>query len=211
MDCTSTIIIDPFRFFFVILIQIIEAIKSPSIRDSRYQWRWRMTGGGHNEAKFKAAILGASISQIWDEAKAEWLLHFVYYDPADNRSCRCEHSPINQICVIRNRRNSAIMEVGNVCVKRFLRLLSSRIFSVIKRLQSDVLKSLNPISLDLFKERGVISHSEEQEYLTYWRKRTTLTDEEKIQKLDINQRVLDYVVRETAALIAKARAYDLKV
>lgn len=55
-----------------------------------------MAGGGHNEAKFKAAILALSTSAEWDEAKAEWDLHFVYVDPSD-RACECEHSPIHQI------------------------------------------------------------------------------------------------------------------
>lgn len=170
----------------------------------------RVTGGGHNEAKFKAAILAASIAQDWDEAKAEWELNFVYIDPED-RGCTCEHSPIHQICVIKNRKSSKMLEVGNVCVRRFLRLLSNRIFSVIKRLQSDIQKSLNPASLDLFYDRGVILFDERQEYLSFWRKRTSLSDEQKALKADVNARVLDYVQKETAALIAKARAQGLKV
>ncbi len=47
-----------------------------------------MSGGGHNEAKFKSAILSLSIATEWDEAKAEWELFFVYDDPSD-RSCEC--------------------------------------------------------------------------------------------------------------------------
>ena len=169
-----------------------------------------MTGGGHNEAKFKAAILALSNAQDWDEAKAEWELFFVYEDPND-RACECEHSPIHQICVIRNRKNGNKTEVGNVCVRRFLRLVSSRIFAVIRRLRSDIQKSLNPAALELFRERGVISAGEESDYKEYWRKRTTLDQQQKAQKLQINQRVLDYVDRETAALIAKARAHGIRV
>jgi hypothetical protein len=164
-----------------------------------------MVGGGHNEAKFKAAILQLSTSLDWDEAKAEWDLYFVYVDPT-NRACECEHSPIHQICVIENRKNNAKTEVGNVCVRRFLRLLSNRVFSVLKRLQSDIQKSLNPAALDLFRDRGVISHHECEEYKDYWRKRTALSDYQKDQKADINKRVLEYFVKETAILIAKARA-----
>lgn len=168
-----------------------------------------MTGGGHNEAKFKAAILNLSTSPDWDEAKAEWELFFVYDDPND-RSCECEHSPIHQICVIRNRKNASKTEVGNVCVRRFLRLMSNRIFAVIKRLRHDIQKSLNPKALELFRERGVISIYEEVEYKRYWLKRTTLSDDQKRQKLDINSRVLAYVDRETANLIANARAHGIK-
>jgi hypothetical protein len=169
-----------------------------------------VTGGGHNEAKFKAAILALSLSKDWDDAKAEWQLHFVYEDPND-RACECEHSPIHQICVIRNRRNSNMTEVGNVCVRRFLRLVSSRIFAVIRRLRADINKSLNPASLELFRQRGVITAAEENEYNEYWRKRTSLDKHQRTQKLDINTRVLTYVDRETAALIAKARAHGIKI
>jgi hypothetical protein len=165
---------------------------------------------GHNEVKFKAAILALSTSPDWDGAKAEWDLHFVYVDGSD-RACECEHSPIHQICVIKNRKNSATTEVGNVCVRRFLRLLSNRIFSVLKRLHADIQKSLNPVSLDLFRDRGVISYAEAQEYKEYWRKRTTLTVDQKLQKLDINQRVLNYFVNQTAALVTKARAAGIKL
>lgn len=165
---------------------------------------------GHNEIKFKAAILALSTKSNWDEAKAEWDLDFIYGDSSD-RACECEHSPIHQICVIKNRKNGAATEVGNVCVRRFLRLLSNRIFSVLKRLQDDLQKSLNPASLDLFRDRGVIADAEGEEYKEYWRKRTTLTDDQKKQKLDINQRVLDYFVKEAAALVAKARAAGIKL
>jgi hypothetical protein len=169
-----------------------------------------MSGGGHNEAKFKAAILALSISKDWDEAKAEWELFFVYDDPND-RACECEHSPIHQICVIKNRKNGKSTEVGNVCVRRFLRLFSNRIFAVIKRLRYDVQKSLNPSALELFRERGVITYLEEQEYKLYWRKRTNMSDDQKKQKIDINTRVLLYIDHETAKLIANAIALGIKI
>ncbi|WP_156348524.1 hypothetical protein [Sphingomonas sp. Leaf23] len=168
-----------------------------------------MGKGGHNEANFKAAILGLSVSNNWDEAKSEWQLDFVYIDNSD-RACECGHSPIHQICCIKNQKNSATTEVGNVCVKRFLRLLSNRIFSVLKRLQANNQKSLNPASLDLFRDRGVISYQEALDYREYWRKRTTLTDKQKMQKKDINLRILTYFAKESATLISKAYNAGIK-
>lgn len=167
-------------------------------------------GAGHNELKFKAAILGLSNSQDWDTAKAEWQLHFVYDDRRD-RSCECDHAPIHQICVIKNRDNGNETEVGNVCVRRFLRLLSNRVFSVIKRLRADKTKSLNPESLKLFRRRGVITENEEDEYLVFWRKRTNMTDDQKALKEEVNERVLAYLEQEGARLLARANAHDLRV
>lgn len=168
-----------------------------------------MGNRGHNEANFKAAILELSVASDWDEAKAEWQLHFVYLDYS-KRTCECGHSPIHQICVIKNQKNGAKTEVGNVCVRRFLRLLSSRIFSVLKRLQADIHKSLNPISLSLFRERRVITDKEYEDYKRYWLKRTNLTNDQKAQKIDINRRVLTYFAKETAALVAKASSAGIK-
>lgn len=156
-------------------------------------------GSGHNFKRFVAAILKRSRSQEWLEAKPEWELHAVYNDPSD-RSCECGHQPINQICIIKNLENGSEAEVGNVCVHNFMQLASRRIFAVIKRVQAEVSKSLNPASFDLFVRRGAISQSEAEEYKTYWRKRTNLTDVERRQKLDINKRILKFWDDENARL-----------
>lgn len=164
--------------------------------------------GSHNEAKFKAHILSLSRATDWDDARAEWELQFVYDDGSD-RACVCEHSPIHQICVIRNRDNRNQAEVGNVCVKRFMRIMSQRAFACIKRITADPNKSLNPFSIDLFRRRGVITVSEEADYLEYWRKRTSLTPIQMAQKHDINNRVLAYITNESSRLIALAGAHDI--
>ena len=165
-------------------------------------------GGGHNFEKFKTAILALSNAKEWLEAKPEWELHIVYNDSTD-RQCECGHQPIHQICVIKNRDNSNEAEVGNVCVHNFMQLASRRIFAVLRRVQAEISKSLNPAALDLFLRRGVLSQAEHDEYREYWRKRTNLTDEQRAQKLDINQRVLDYVTAETARLIENFRRKGL--
>jgi hypothetical protein len=96
--------------------------------------------------------------------------------------------------------NGSEAEVGNVCVHNFIQLASRRIFAVVRRVQAEITKSLNPASLDLFAKRGAISHSEAAEYKSYWRKRTNLTDNERLQKLDINKRVLKFWEDESARL-----------
>lgn len=167
-------------------------------------------GSGHNFEKFTAAILRLSLATKWLDAKPEWELHSVYDDPSPDRACKCGHMPIRQICVIRNRDNQNEAEVGNVCVHNFMQLASRRIFSVLKRVRAEVSKSLNPASLDLFRRRGAISAGEEQDYLSYWRKRSNMTDEQRTQKLHINERVLNYASHERDRLIANFAAYGLK-
>jgi len=166
-------------------------------------------GAGHNFQKFTAAILALSVSKEWLEAKPEWELYIVYNDGSE-RSCECGHQPIHQICVIRNRKNRNEAEVGNVCVHNFMQLASKRIFAVLRRVRAEISKSLNPAALDLFHDRGVISDGELDDYKDYWRKRSNMTDAQRRQKLDINQRVLDFVDRETARLIENFRLHGLK-
>jgi hypothetical protein len=112
--------------------------------------------------------------------------------------------------VIKNRENQNEAEVGNVCVHNFMQLASRRIFAVLRRVRAEISKSLNPAALDLFCRRGVLSQGERDDYLDYWRKRTNMTVQQRAQKLDINRRVLDYVDRESARLIAKFKAMGLK-
>lgn len=166
-------------------------------------------GLGHNFKKFVAAIVERSVASEWLEAKPEWVLNTVYDDPSPDRTCECGHSPINQICVIKNLDNENETEVGNVCVHNFMQLASRRIFAVLKRVEADPAKSLNPASLDLFAKRGAISADEADKYKIYWRKRKNLSDEERAQKTDINARVLRFRDEETKRLVANFRAKGL--
>jgi hypothetical protein len=63
-------------------------------------------------------ITERSVATTWDEAKLEWDIHRLYN--ADSpQTCLCGHSPIKKICVIRNRENGKLAEVGNCCAKKF--------------------------------------------------------------------------------------------
>jgi hypothetical protein len=166
-------------------------------------------GSGHNFQKFVTAILQLSNAKDWLEAKPEWELHAVYDDPS-KRACECGHQPINQICVIKNRDNENEAEVGNVCVHNFMQLASRRIFAVLKRVRAEVTKSLNPASLELFVRRGAISSAEMADYLEYWRKRTNMTDKQRAQKIEINQRVLNFWDVESARMVQNFIVNGLK-
>jgi hypothetical protein len=166
-------------------------------------------GQGHNFEKFKNAILALSESKDWLEAKPEWDLHGVYID-GSHRTCECGHQPIHQICVIKNRENQNEAEVGNVCVHNFMQLASRRIFAVLRRIENEISKSLNPKALDLFLRRGVITSSEHEDYHSYWRKRTNMTDMQRHQKIEINKRVLAYVKRESLRMSQRFSEFGIK-
>lgn len=87
-----------------------------------------------------------------------------------------------------------------MCVHNFMQLASRRIFAVLRRVEAEITKSLNPAALELFERRGVLSEAERQDYLEYWRKRTNMTDDQRSQKIEINRRVIEWVERESRRL-----------
>ncbi len=59
--------------------------------------------------------------------------------------------------VRRNKAGQLHVEVGNVCVKRFLGIRSDQIFDGIKRIRKFPDKSLNAACIAFFGERGVLT------------------------------------------------------
>jgi hypothetical protein len=76
-------------------------------------------GDGYNFEQLKTAILSLSRATGWEVAKKEWRL--VDISEADEpESCLCGHYPIIELCTIANATTGNSVDVGNVCVKRFL-------------------------------------------------------------------------------------------
>ena len=87
-------------------------------------------------------ITALSASDRWPEARLEWDLLSVYQEE-EPQTCLCGHTPIIEICVIRNRNNGNEAVVGNVCVNKFLGLNSEKIFAGLRRVGKDDSKALN--------------------------------------------------------------------
>lgn len=113
-------------------------------------------GEGHNFRHLRDAILARSSAREWDIARREWSL--VDISEAHNpETCLCGHFPIIEICTIANRVTGQRAEVGNRCVRRFLGVRSDLIFTAIKRIRKDIMKSLNADAIAFFNERGVFT------------------------------------------------------
>jgi hypothetical protein len=72
-----------------------------------------------NHVQLKSVILENSKSSNWYDAVKEWELESVYHKR--DGICICGHNPITERCVIRNSTSGNVLEVGNVCVKKFNR------------------------------------------------------------------------------------------
>ena len=109
-----------------------------------------------SEFKLTAEIVARSSSEVWDSAKREWSLADVYV--ADHpETCLCGHTPIFEICVLRNRVNGGYADVGNCCVKKFMGIPSHLIFDGIKRVRKDPSTALNEAAIEHAANRGWIS------------------------------------------------------
>lgn len=141
-----------------------------------------------SEFKLTAEIVARSNSTIWDLAKREWSLAEVY-EADEPETCLCGHTPIIEICVLRNRVNGSHAEVGNCCVKKFMGIPSHLIFDGIKRVRKDPTSALNEAAIEHASSRGWITGWEETFLLNTKRKRA-LSDKQAAIRLRINQKVL---------------------
>ncbi|MEL5876578.1 hypothetical protein [Cereibacter sphaeroides] len=94
-------------------------------------------GDGYNFQQLKAAILALSQAADLEVAKKEWRL--VDISEADEpETCLCGHFPIIELCTIANAATAKSVDVGNVCMKRFLGFRSDLIFQSLKRVRADL-------------------------------------------------------------------------
>jgi len=66
---------------------------------------------------FVKKVLDNSTAATWENAKTEWEHIGSHLQPESN--CICGHE-ILEVCNIQNNINGNILEVGNVCVRKFM-------------------------------------------------------------------------------------------
>ena len=150
----------------------------------------RMTGPHHGFALGRK-IVALSEADDWDRARLEWRIEDIYIQ-SEPESCLCGHFPINEICVLQNRKNHNTAIVGNVCVKKFMEPSSDRMFAAIKRVTADETKALNVQVIEHAFPKCWINAWERGFYLDTWRKRE-LSDRQMIKRREINRKVLAQV------------------
>ena len=149
------------------------------------------TTGSHHSFALGRRIVALSEAADWDRARLEWRIEDIYIQRKPE-TCLCGHFPINELCVLRNRKNHYKAIVGNVCVKKFMKLSSDRMFAAIKRVTADETKAFNvPVIEHAFAKRW-INDWERGFYVDTWRKRK-LSDRQMTKRREINRRVLAQV------------------
>ena len=146
---------------------------------------------GYNFQQLKAHILALSRAATWEVARKEWSLTGIH-EVDEPETCACGHFPIIEICSIHNRITGFSIEVGNVCVKRFLGLRSDLIFAAIKRIRRDLDKSLNADAITFFYERRLLNQWE-YDFCQNTMRMRSMTPMQLRKRRDINQKVLEAI------------------
>jgi hypothetical protein len=148
-----------------------------------------------SEYRLGQEIVARSSANTWGKAKLEWVLDDVY-EADEPETCLCGHSPIIELCNLRNKLNGAIATVGNCCVKKFIGLPSDLIFQAVKRIRTNNTKSLNAEAINYARQKGWFTDWEETFYFDIMRKRK-LSAKQKAQKIRINEKFLSNLKRPT--------------
>ncbi|HBX4538976.1 TPA: hypothetical protein MH262_18565 [Klebsiella pneumoniae] len=124
------------------------------------------------DAKYQLTSRITRLSQAdeWESARKEWQLDRIYKTEKPV-SCLCGHSPISNVCVLKNTVNRRTASVGNCCVKRFMGLPSDTIFNAVDRVSKDNSKSANIQTLTLALEKRLITQWEYHFYVDTINKR----------------------------------------
>ncbi len=147
-----------------------------------------------SEYKLAEEIVKLSVANSWDQAKLEWILQDVYLEEEPS-TCLCGHTPIIEICTLKNIKNGNLAEVGNCCVKKFIGLPSDKIFQAIKRIRSDAERALNAEAIDYFRSKGILTKWEYGFCFDTLRKRN-LSDRQLEIRVKINRKVLVHMARQ---------------
>lgn len=141
-----------------------------------------------SEYRLIQEIVARSHAGTWDQAKLEWVLNDVY-ETDEPETCLCGHFPIVELCNLRNTRNGNFATVGNCCVRKFIGLPSDLIFQAVKRIRSDITKSLNGEAIEYAHNKSWITDWEKKFYFDIMRKRN-LSAKQAAQKRRINEKLL---------------------
>lgn len=148
---------------------------------------------GYNFQQLQTEILALSRAKDWETARKEWKL--IWISEADEpESCPCGHFPIIELCTISNATTGNTIEVGNVCVKRFLGFRSDLIFASVKRIRNNGSKSIGADAAVFFHERGILNSWEYGFIQSTYRKRN-LSNRQMATRRTLNTKILDSLQR----------------
>lgn len=148
-----------------------------------------------NEFLLMERIIEMSVADNFQQAKQEWILVRIYKQ--DGGVCLCGHAPILNHCVLRNKLNGNETVVGSSCVQKFICIATESLFASYNLIVKDLQSYLGLEFIEYLHEHGVINDWE-YEFLksTFRKKFKWLSEKQQEKRLQINQKVIDYMTRK---------------
>lgn len=145
-----------------------------------------------SQERLEAHIVSLSDSDNWHDARSEWDLYEIYKSDS-LEECPCG-TPIREICVLLNHKNGNQTEVGNVCVNKFLKLPSVKLFQSVRYVLEHAGGSFSEELLEYAHNKRMINDWELNFYQDI-RKKRSLSGKQKQKKLQINEKILARISR----------------
>lgn len=145
------------------------------------------TMAGHSKELLHHEILIRSESKVWEVARLEWYLDYIYQEPGD--TCICGEHPITDHCVIANTKTLIETIVGNICVNNFLGLASTRLFRSMKIIQNDIDRSASEALIEHAFDRGWLNQWE-RDFSLDTRLKRSLYPKQLVKRRQINEKLL---------------------
>lgn len=157
--------------------------------------------------EFKFLIINLSQGKKWVEARTEGEFHHIYEHPG--KRCVCTNRPIYNVCVLKNKFNGRLFEVGVGCAKEGFGLVQGEnLFAAAKRIRIDVSKSLGKDALDFCKSRGIINDYEYSFYENTGLMRNLSGKQDQLRK-KINRKFLDFVSGQKSLVLKMEEILNL--
>ena len=144
-----------------------------------------------NEWKLREEIIAMSQADNFEEAKKEWILERVYKGLG---VCLCGHSPILNLCVLRNTKNNEKTIVGSSCVQKFIGIKTEHLFKSYELIVKNPEAYLDLLFIEYLFKHDVINEWE-YEFLksTFRKKFEWLSEKQKDKRLQINRKIIAYM------------------
>lgn len=146
-----------------------------------------------NFKTLKTEILRLSQADTWTQAIKEWILVGVHISE-EPETCLCGHTPIKEMCELLNKVTWNTAYVGNVCVTKFIRIPTNRIFSCVRKITKDPSAGLN---------NDLAQYAYQRDWLNEWeitfteqtKRKRSLSDKQRAVRIKINNKILANIVR----------------
>jgi hypothetical protein len=150
--------------------------------------------------KLHDELIKLSSAKVWELSRYEWLLDYITINEMADETCLCGHYPIKELCHLKNRINNSKTIVGNCCVRQFLGLDLTKVFTSVKNITKNKEKSPNKELIFYANNKKIITGWEFNFLNSIVGKRKLSTSQMEYRK-NINSKILSNIVKRREDMV----------